>query len=389
MHLIFKIRFIEPGLCAVRQSYIVPDKLKMVKKIGILTSGGDCAGLNAVIRSTGLRAINHYGWEVYGIRHGIMGLMRRPVDAQRFLLPDIDNADFLRKGGTILGATNRGDPFAFPVSNGEVVDRSNEVIEGYYQLGLDALIGVGGDGSLDTLNKLAIKGNLNLVGIPKTIDNDLGLTENSIGFSTAVEVATEALDRLQPTAASHDRVMILQVMGRDAGHIALHAGIAGGADIILIPEIKYKLTNIYNKIQELRDNGRNFALIIVAEAVKKPDGDPAMVEDQSSRRLRYAGIGECLADYITSYTDAETRVTVLGHLQRGSPPNAQDRLLASALGVHAVDLVAAGKFARMVAWRNREVIDVAIQEAVDHYQTVDVDGTIVKTARSLGICFGD
>lgn len=361
----------------------------MTKKIGILTSGGDCAGLNSAIRAITLRAIKTYDWEVYGINNGIVGLMESPVSCRRLLLPEVDNYDCLRKGGTLLGSTNRGDPFKYPLGKDRFEDRSDRVIAGYKQLGLQALIGIGGDGSLDVLNRLAAKGGINLIGVPKTIDNDLGLTENSIGFSTAVEVATEALDRLQPTAASHARVMILQVMGRDAGHIALHAGIAGGADVILIPEINYKLEYIYQKFEQLRVSGRNFALVVVAESVKKPDGDAAIIEDYNTGKARYAGIGEALSSFISSHTGAETRVTVLGHLQRGAQPNAQDRLLAAALGVHAVDLIAQGKFSRMVAWRNREVMDVDINEAVQHYQNVDVTSTTVNTARALGICFGD
>src|SRR6185369_9162347 len=235
----------------------------MVKRIGILTSGGDCAGLNAAIRAVVLRASEN-GWTVVGIRNGTAGLMERPVQAQELGFA-VTETSVMRQGGTILGTTNKGDPFAFPMPDGTVLDRSNEVIAGYRELKLDALIGIGGDGSFAILRRLAQQGGINLVGIPKTIDNDLDMTDVSIGFATAVDIATEALDNLQPTAASHSRVMVLEVMGRDAGHIAISAGIAGGADVILIPEIPWKLDSIKNKIEELRARGRNFALVIVAE----------------------------------------------------------------------------------------------------------------------------
>jgi 6-phosphofructokinase len=294
----------------------------------------------------------------------------------------------LRLGGTILGTTNKGDPFAYPMPDGTVIDRSNEVIEGVRMLGLDAVIGIGGDGSFRILDRLARQGRFPLIGIPKTIDNDLGLTEMSIGHNTAVAVATEALDRLQPTAASHSRVMVLEVMGRDAGHIALAAGIAGGADVILIPEINYKLEAIRAKIEALKRTGRNFALVVVAEAVLTEEGQHKAVGEAAGAK-RYGGIGAYLAERITQATGAETRVTVLGHVQRGSMPNWFDRMLASAFAVHAVDLIAAGKSGRMVAWSYRQVIDVPIEDAVAHYKAVDLDGPLVKTARGLGICLGD
>jgi 6-phosphofructokinase 1 len=359
----------------------------MTKRIGILTSGGDCAGLNAVIRAIVLHAGGRYGWEVVGIREGTQGLLDRPPRAETLDVADMTN-QMLTLGGTILGTTNKGDPFAYPMPDGTLLDRSNEVIEGVRALGLDAVIGIGGDGSFRILHRLARQGRFPLIGIPKTIDNDLGLTEMSIGFNTAVAVATEALDRLQPTAASHSRVMVLEVMGRDAGHIALAAGIAGGADVILIPEIAYKLDAIRTKIEALKHSGRNFALIVVAEAVVTEEGQHKAV-DAAAGAKRYAGIGAYLAERITRATGAETRVTVLGHVQRGAMPSWTDRMLGSAFGVHAVDLIAAGKAGRMVAWSYRQVIDVPIEDAVAHYQAVDIDGPLVKTARNLGICLGD
>lgn len=359
----------------------------MTKRIGLLTSGGDCAGLNAVIRAVVLRARDAYGWEVVGIRNGTMGLMARPVEAE-VLGPDSTDTTIMRQGGTILGTTNKGNPFAFPMPDGREIDRSNEVIEGVRQLALDAVIGIGGDGSFAILRRMARKGRISLVGIPKTIDNDLGHTEASIGYSTAVAVATEALDRLQPTAASHSRVMILEVMGRDAGHIAIAAGIAGGADVVLIPEIPWTLASITAKFEQIKERGRNFALVVVAEAVKTESGAPVTISDLAGRE-RYGGIAHYLGETLARAIGAETRVTVLGHVQRGGQPDFHDRLLASAFGVHAVDLIAQNRFDRMVAYGNREVIDVPLADAIARYQAVNPQGLLVRTARGLGICLGD
>ena len=357
------------------------------KRIGILTSGGDCAGLNAAIRAVVLHATGRYGWQVIGVLNGTAGLLTRPVEA-RALLPAEMGGDLLRRGGTILGTTNKGDPFAYPMPDGRVIDRSDEVIEGYRMLNLEGLIVAGGDGSLQILRKLALKGHIPLVGIPKTIDDDLGLTEVSIGHATAVDTATDALDHLQPTAASHSRVMVLEVMGRDAGHIALSAGIAGGADVILVPEIPYSFAKVAAKIESLKGEGRNFALVVVAEAVKTESGDPVM-KTHGSGGAGYGGIGHYIADRIAKLTGAETRVTVLGHIQRGGQPDARDRILASAFGVRAVDLLAEGRYDRMVAWRERKVADVPIQEAIKHYKTVEAEGALAQTALGLGICLGN
>jgi len=361
-----------------------------IKRIGILTSGGDCAGLNSVIRAVYAHAKGHFGWEVIGIHNGTAGLLARPVEATA-LDEKVAGSDMLRQGGTILGTTNKGDPFAFPQEDGGHVDRSAEVIEGFRQLELDALIGIGGDGSLDILRRLAIQGGIKFVAIPKTIDNDLGATEMSIGFETAVQTATSALDHLQPTAASHSRVMVLEVMGRDAGHIALSAGIAGGADVILIPEIRYSFAAIEKKLAALRKGGRNFALVIVAEAVKTENGQSitAVHGGGATAMQTYGGIGHYVGAELAKRSGAETRVTVLGHVQRGGTPEPKDRVLGSAFGVHAVDLIAEGKFDRMVAWNARRVIDVPILDAIKGAATVDPHSTLVKTARGLGISFGD
>jgi len=356
------------------------------KRIAILTSGGDCAGLNAVLRGVVLYA-NLLKWEVIGIEHGTHGLIDRPIRTRKLTPADV-NVTVLRQGGTILGTTNKGNPFAYPMPDGSLKDISETIIDGYKSLGCDALIVVGGDGSLALLRRLAQQGGIPLIAIPKTIDNDLGLTETSVGFDTAVAVATEALDRLQPTAASHDRIMVLEVMGRQAGHIALSTGIAGGADIILIPEIPYSFPKIMDHVKAIQNGGRNFVLIVVSEAVKTVDGDTLSVSYTDGQK-RLGGFGHYIGTEIAEASGAETRVTVLGHVQRGGQPSAQDRVLAQAFGVHAVDLIREEKFDRMVAWSNRKIIDVPIAESIAHYQAVDREGDLVKTARSLGICLGD
>lgn len=356
-----------------------------LKRIGILTSGGDCAGLNAALRGVVLRA-ESYGLEVWGIRNGTAGLLSRPVEAER-LAPTLFDGGLIRRGGTILGTTNRGDPFAYPQPDGSLLDRSEEVIEGYRSLGLEALIGIGGDGSLRILRRLAQQGGIPLVAIPKTIDNDLGDTEVSIGYSSAVEVATSALDHLQPTAASHGRIMVLEVMGRDAGHIALASGVAGGADVILLPEIPYSLDRVVEHLERIKAGGRNFALVVVAEAVKDESGQA--VTGASAGATSYGGIGHVIASRLAERMGWESRVTVLGHLQRGGQPDARDRIMAQVFGVHAVDLIVRGEFDRMVGWRGRNVISVPLAEAVAHYKAVEPDGALVRTARGLGISLGD
>ena len=356
------------------------------KRIGILTSGGDCSGLNAAIRAVVYCAVGTYGWEVLGIRQATLGLMVRPPQFTKLEVDQVNT--LLTAGGTMLGTTNKGDPFAFPMADGSVCDRSDEIIAGYHQLNLDALIGIGGDGSLAILRRLAQQGGINLVGIPKTIDNDIGITEHAIGFDTAVNIATEALDRLHFTAASHSRVMILEVMGRDAGHIAIAAGIAGGADVILIPEIPYTIEHICQRIKEQQEKNKNYCLIIVSEAVRNQEGVNVTITNRLGQS-RYGGIGEYLADQIIQRINAETRVTVLGHIQRGGTASPLDRLVAAAFGVAAVNLIAEGKYDQMVTWQNRQVVSVPIAEAIAQYRAVDPNGTLVKTARGIGIYLGD
>ena len=362
-------------------------KAKKTRRIGVLTSGDDCAGLNAAIRAVVHRATEGYGWEVFGIRDGTRGLMERPLRYEK-LDQRIFTGNILRMGGTILGTINKGNPFAFPMPDGTEVDCSGAFIEGFRDLKLDALIGIGGDGSMKILSRLALQGNFRFVGIPKTIDNDVPFTEFSIGFATAVSTAVGALDRLQPTAASHQRVMILEVMGRDAGHLGLNAGIAGGADIILIPEIPYRIDKVAAKINSLQKKGRNHALVVVSEAVRPVEGD-AVMKTHSDGERRYGGIGYLLGNQLAEITNAEIRVTVLGHVQRGGNPNSRDRIIASAFGVHAVDAVAAGKTDCLVVWQHRSVADVPMEEVITHYNSVNLSGALVRTARGLGISFGD
>lgn len=360
-----------------------------MRRIGVLTSGGDCAGLNAAIRAIVHCATFKYGWEVIGIRNSTTGLLRDPLDYQKI---DIDYTnryavDLLRRGGTILGSTTTGNPLAFVMPDGSVKDRSDELIENYHKLHLDGLIVIGGDGSLKILQALAKKGKMNIVGIPKTIDNDIGLTE-SIGFVSATHVATEALDTLASTAASHDRFMILEVMGRDAGHIALYSGIAGGADVILIPEIPFHMEIIVKKITSLLHSGRTHGLIVVAEAAT-PVGQEIFRKQATPGQEKYGGIGAFVGQKLHELIGLDNRVTVLGHLQRGGKPTSRDRVLACSFGVHAVELIAQNKFGQMVAWRNGDIVDVSIDEVLKHYNTVDINGTTIKTARGLGICLGD
>jgi phosphofructokinase-like protein len=357
-----------------------------MKKIGILTSGGDCGGLNAAIRSIFFRAKYKHNMTVVGIKNGTSGLLQRPIDCIE-LTQETFSGYLLKQGGTFLGTTNKGSPVVF-TRDGKKIDQSNQIIEGYHQLGLDGLIIIGGDGSMQILQNLAIKGNLNIVAIPKTIDNDVGATDSSIGFDTAVQVATQALDNLHSTAVSHSRSMILEVMGRDAGHIALSAGIAGGADVILIPEIKYTLNGIINKLDEMKKRNVKHSLIVVAEAVQKENGEK-VIHKFKDGQIRLGGIGEYIANEIMTKTDVECRVTTLGHVQRGAPPTANDRILASAFGVYAVDLLHKKKFDRMVGWKDRKIIDVPITDAIKTYKNVERNDPLVETALSLGVYVGE
>ncbi|HET8796447.1 MAG TPA: ATP-dependent 6-phosphofructokinase, partial [Thermoanaerobaculia bacterium] len=327
-----------------------------MKRIGILTGGGDCPGLNAVIRAAVRTLVREHDIEAVGVQLGFEGLLTKSIvplslDSIRGILP---------KGGTLLRTTNRGNPFEFPMPDGRCIDRSQEVVENLRELGIDGMIAIGGDGTLRIAQRLCDMG-IPMVAVPKTIDNDLAATDYTFGFHTAVAVATDAVDRLHTTAESHDRVMILEVMGRNAGWIALYSGIAGGADIILVPEIPYRPQEIVRSIRERSAEGAKFDIIVVAEGAKRVGGEEAYV-DRAKGRL--GGIAYQVAADIQQHIDLEIRVTVLGHIQRGGSPIAYDRILASRFGVKAAELIAHEQFGQMVALRSDEIISVPIRDAV-------------------------
>lgn len=360
-----------------------------MKRVGILTGGGDCPGLNAVIRAVVKSAVGHYGWEVVGIEDGYDGLVGEP--RVRVLTP-ADVQGILPRGGTILGASNRGNPFAVPVRrpDGTVFyeDRSEQVIENIERLGLDALIAIGGDGTLKIGLELSEKG-VPIIGVPKTIDNDIAGTDVSFGFDTAVETATDAIDRLHTTAESHHRVMVLEVMGRNAGWIGLYAGLAGGADVILIPEIPFDLNKVVEKVTMRERAGRRFSIVVVAEGARPVGGEPVFVEPPGNGNYgRLGGIGNRVGADLSAMTGKETRVTVLGHVQRGGSPTAFDRVLATRFGAEAVRMVARGEFGRMVAVRGQKLTSVEIADAVRVPKLVEPDGELVRTAEEVGISFG-
>ena len=365
-----------------------------VKRVGIMTGGGDCPGLNAVIRAAVRTGIQKYGWEILGIEDASMGLIdldyRSPHGNMWLTLDHV--ADILPRGGTILGTSNRSDPFHYVVErDGEKVeiDVSDKVIENFRKLGLDALISIGGDGSMRIAKALMDRGLTNIVGVPKTIDNDLSATDVTFGFDTAVQVATEALDRLRDTAESHDRVMIVEVMGRDAGWIALHAGLAGAAHAIVIPEIPYRLEPIAKRIMDRRKRGRPFSIVVVAEGAAPKGGRPSELPPEPGAMPRLMGAAHKVAHELERLIDADMRVTVLGHIQRGGSPSNFDRVLATRFGNFAANLVAEEKFGMMAALRTPDIVAVPIAEAVNRPKRVDPNGQMVKMAREIGVVFGD
>lgn len=360
-----------------------------IRRIGVLTGGGDAPGLNAVIRAVVKTAVNEYGWEVLGIQDGYEGLLfqRKP----RLLTLD-DVRGILPRGGTILGTTNRGNPFAYRVEvdgRVEVRDLSRDALARIRELEMDALVVIGGDGSLSIALELFHMG-APVVGIPKTIDNDLDATDVTFGFDTALTTATDALDKLHTTAESHHRVMILEVMGRNAGWIALHAGLAGGADVILIPEIPFRLESVCESIARRESAGRKFSLIVVAEGAMPRDGSQVYQEIGEPGGLpRLGGISSHLARMIRERSPREVRVTVLGHLQRGGSPTPFDRLLGTRFGAAAVRLIAEGGIGKMVALRTPHIVPVDLAEAVRSPKRVAPDGELARTARGLGISLGE
>jgi 6-phosphofructokinase 1 len=360
------------------------------KRVGILTGGGDCPGLNAVIRAASRTAFNK-GWEVYGVEDGFDGLLTRKV--RRLGARDVRG--ILQLGGTILGTTNRRNPFCYPVSrNGRVaeVDRSADVLRNFRALGLRALIAIGGDGTLGIAERLHRKG-LPVVGVPKTIDNDIPATVITFGFDTAVSTATDALDRLHTTAEAHKRVMVVEVMGRNAGWIALNSGVSGGADVILIPEIPFDVAKVCGTIRARERAGREFSIVVVAEGAAPRDGRMLTHGPrEAGREVRLGGIGEWLAAEIENHcAGKETRSLVLGHLQRGGPPTSFDRLLGTRFGSAAMRLVAEEKFGAMVALDPPRVMAVPLRVAVGKgkCKTVPLDSDVIRSARDMGIGFGD
>jgi 6-phosphofructokinase 1 len=357
-------------------------------RIGILTGGGDCPALNAVIRAAVKTAVG-FGWEVVGIEEGFDGL----VHCKTRPLTTASVSGILHLGGTILGTTSAANPFAYPVlgDGGCVVERdiSGTVVANVRRLGLDALIVIGGDGTLSIAQKLYENG-IPLVGVPKTIDNDIGGTVVTFGFDTAVNTARDALDKLHTTAESHRRVMVVEVMGRHAGWIAVQSGIAGGADIILIPEIPYDPAKIAQSVMHRERLGKHFSIVVVAEGALPRGGELTHAETQPvGRARRLGGIGERVASTITELTGKETRLVVLGHLQRGGPPTTFDRVLGTRFGAAAARLVRKAAFGRMVALLPPDVESVPIRDAVGRQKTVPVDSDIIESAREIGISFGD
>lgn len=361
----------------------------MISRIAISTGGGDAPGLNAVIRAVTRVAICEYGWEVVGIRDGFDGLLKpdliTPMDLGAI-------RGIISRGGTVLGTTNRGNPFKYAVEeDGKRVlkDLSDRVMQRYRDLGIDAMVLIGGDGTLGIGHQLFQKG-MNLVGVPKTIDNDLNSTDLTFGFDTALITATEAIDKLSTTAESHHRVMIVEVMGRTAGWIALESALAGAVNVCLLPEIPFDIARVAQVVFERSEAGKSFSIVVVSEGAVPSGGQAIYTEfDPTKGVARYGGIGNWVGHEIAQRTGLETRVTVLGHLQRGGSPSPFDRILATRLGVEACRLIASGQFDRMVALRDGKIGSVLLADAIDQLKLVDPDSELVQTAKAVGIYFGD
>ena len=358
-------------------------------RIAISTGGGDAPGLNAVIRAAVLSAINR-GWEVLGIKRGYAGLMGD--DEVVFLTKDTVRG-IGHLGGTILRTTNRGNPFHYPKLQADgsyvEIDRSDELMESARQLGIDAIISIGGDGSLAIAQKLCAKG-MKIVCVPKTIDNDVSGTITTFGFDTAVNTAIEAADKLHTTAESHDRVIVMEVMGREAGFIALHSGVAASVDVILLPEIPYDIASVCEKIAARDRAGRRFSIVIVAEGAYPKGGQVSTLgESMPGQAKRIGGVADSIAREIQALTGKETRSLVLGHLQRGGMPTGYDRLLATRFGGMAVQAIAEERWGHMVALQSPHIVFIPIDQALAETKRVDPSHDVVQTARAMGISFGD
>ena len=362
------------------------------KRVLVLTGGGDCPGLNAVIRGIAKRARKEKDWEVYGSIEAFNGVLNEPQEIVR--LTRNRTAGIHVKGGTILKTTNKSNPIKFPVSqpDGTVkfVDRSDELVKKLKALKFDAIINIGGDGS-QKISKVLFDKGLPMIGVPKTIDNDLSATDVTFGFQTAVQIATDSFDKLVTTAESHHRAMIMEVMGRDAGWIALHTAIAGGAEVCLIPEIPYDINKIVKRINLRYKRGRGFVNIVVAEGAKPREGSiTASTGEKGSEHVRLGGVAYQLSKQLKDAgCKAEIRETVLGHVQRGGSPVAFDRVLATLFGVRAFELVLEKKFGHMVAYRNNGIVSVTLEEATRDYNFVSKNDYLVQAAKGLGISFGD
>ncbi|HET9485784.1 MAG TPA: ATP-dependent 6-phosphofructokinase [Chryseosolibacter sp.] len=363
-----------------------------MKKVLILTGGGDCPGLNAVIRGIYKRASREKDWEVYGSIEAFNGIFQHPPELIRLTANKTGGIHV--KGGTILKTTNKGNPIKFPVTqpDGSItfIDRTEELAKKLKAMKFSAVINIGGDGSQKISKSLFEKG-IPIIGVPKTIDNDLAATDVTFGFQTAVQIATDSFDKLVTTAESHHRVMIMEVMGRDAGWIALHTAIAGGAEICLIPEIPYDISKIARKINLRYKKGRGFVNIVVAEGAKSQEGGPTYQEgEKGSEHVRLGGVAYQISRQLKDAgCKAEIRETVLGHVQRGGSPVAFDRVLASLLGVGAFELVLQKQFGKMVSFQNNSITAVTLEEATKQPRLVDKDSALVQAARGLGISFGD
>ena len=360
-------------------------------KIAVVTGGGDCPGLNAVIRAVVVSALNR-GWEIYGIERGFEGLLHKD---RIMRLESHHVRGIIHTGGTILGTTNRGNPFKLTTDKKggkkgktKVSDLSAEVVKRFKKLGFDAMIVIGGDGTLKIAAGLAELG-MPVVGVPKTIDNDLAATELTFGFSTAITTATDAIDKLHATAASHERVMVVEVMGRYAGWIALYAGVAGGADVILLPEIPFEFDGIVRKINQRWQRKRNFAIVVVAEGARPVDGEVMYQESVDGEPARLGGMAEFVARELHRLTKRETRSLVLGHLQRGGQPTAADRLLSTRFGAAAVRAVERGEHNCMVALQSSSIVTVPLSVALSSMKSVPLESDVIQSARDIGISFGD
>lgn len=359
------------------------------RRFAVLTGGGDCPGLNAVISAV-VKTFLQNGCEIYGVPNGFNGL----VNGHLIPMDYSSVSGILPRGGTILGTTNRDNPFKFAVEeDGELVyhDMRDRVVENLQKYDIEALVVIGGDGSLNIGAKLARECGIKVVGVPKTIDNDLPCTERTFGFDTAMAMATEALDRLHTTAESHHRVMVLEVMGRYAGWIALHSGIAGGADVILLPEIPYNIDSVIAKINQRKMEGKNFSIVVAAEGAKPVGGEMtvARMVKGSFEPIRLGGVGEKLANEIEEKMNIESRCTVLGYLQRGGSPTPFDRILSTRYGVAAAEACLRGEYNVMVSLYHDQIVTVYIQKAASSPRLVPVDSEIINTGRQIGICFGD